>query len=99
MKNNLVKKLSFLTLVYLVISSTASYAQPNLKEVTSAITGSTPQVVIILNWLLGIAGGIGAVVVGFKLFLTKPDAKEGIMYWVGGIIFCIAAAIVINNIK
>lgn len=71
-------------------------AQPSIQNVATQTSTWGAQVKIILTWLLSLAAAAGGVVIAFKLFSGKPDAREGLMMWVGGVLFCAAVALAIN---
>lgn len=95
MNNSNIKKLGLLLLFFFVAGCICIYAQPSLDGVANATKGWTASIKTICTWLMSIASIVGGVVVAFKLFSAKPDARDGIMYWVGGLIFCAAVAIVL----
>ncbi len=96
MKNDYSKKLTALALLLFVAGTLLTFAQPSIQNVATQTSTWGAQVKIILTWLLSLAAAAGGVVIAFKLFSGKPDAREGIMMWVGGVLFCAAVALAIN---
>ena len=96
MKNSQVIRTSILAVVCIIAGTLCLMAQPSIQNVATQTSTWGAQVRIILTWLLSLAAAAGGVVIAFKLFSGKPDAREGIMMWVGGVLFCAAVALAIN---
>jgi drug/metabolite transporter (DMT)-like permease len=96
MKNESAKKLALFVILFFVAGNLFIFAQPSIQSVATQTSTWGSQVKIILTWLLSLAAAAGGVVIAFKLFSGKPDAREGIMMWVGGVLFCAAVALAIN---
>jgi len=96
MKNDFANKLTVLVILFIVAGTLLTFAQPSIQSVATQTSTWGAQVKIILTWLLSLAAAAGGVVIAFKLFSGKPDAREGIMMWVGGVLFCAAVALAIN---
>ncbi len=96
MKATSFKKLTVLFLLFFTAATLLTIAQPSIQNVATQTSTWGAQVRIILTWLLSLAAAAGGVVIAFKLFSGKPDAREGIMMWVGGVLFCAAVALAIN---
>jgi len=96
MKTSLIKKTAVLFLLFFAFGTAFIFAQPSIQNVATQTSTWGAQVRIILTWLLSLAAAAGGVVIAFKLFSGKPDAREGIMMWVGGVLFCAAVALAIN---
>lgn len=96
MKNDTLKKCFVLLILFFVAGNVLISAQPSIQNVATQTSTWGAQVRIILTWLLSLAAAAGGVVIAFKLFSGKPDAREGIMMWVGGVLFCAAVALAIN---
>ena len=96
MKNQYSKKLMLLSVMLFFAGTILIFGQPSIQNVATQTSTWGAQVRIILTWLLSLAAAAGGVVIAFKLFSGKPDAREGIMMWVGGVLFCAAVALAIN---
>ncbi len=96
MKSNKLMKFSVITICLFFSTTLLLLAQPSIQNVATQTSTWGAQVKIILTWLLSLAAAAGGVVIAFKLFSGKPDAREGLMMWVGGVLFCAAVALAIN---
>ena len=96
MKNNKLSREVILTGSFILFNCINAISQnlPSLTGVTQATTSSWTTIQAIVVWAFGVAALSGGVFVGFKLFAGKPDARDGILYWIGGVIFCAVVAVV-----
>lgn len=84
--------------MFCVVGVASALAQNGISvdALYSKAQGQGASIKNLANWVLGVILLIGVIVVGYKLTSGKPEAREGLIGWIGGIVFIGIAMALIN---